>query len=375
MIRPVTAATKSGPRRVGSLLAATAVAICLAGCGGGGETTGHAGSGSAETPGRVAGTPRSFYGVIGGDPFVDGTTLERLGRGGVGTLRVNFGWGLVQPSRGAPYNWSQYDLEVAGAALRGIRVLATVYGSATWAEPSPEYPPLGSALPGFAAFVRAAVARYGADGTFWRQRPELPARPIEDWQLWNEPNSLYFWKPAPDPKSYLTVLRAFHAAVKRADPDGSVMLGGLFPTPKGINMPAFVSDLYRLGAAKLFDEAAVHPYAADPERAMARTEQLRGLLDHAGDKAKPIWITEVGWASGGQPSGLTVGPERQAEYLTRIFELAADARERLRLDGVVWFALSDTPGPLWPGHCGLFDLNGDPTPAWHALTELTGGSS
>ena len=223
--------------------------------------------------------------------------------------------------------------------------------------------------------MRAAVARYGNGGAFWREHPELPTMPIEQWQLWNEPNSLYFWKPAPDPRSYLTVLRVFHGAVKRVDPDGSVMLGGLFPTPKGINMPAFVSDLYRHGAAKLFDTAAVHPYAADPERALASTEQLRGLLDRAGDRSKPIWITEVGWASGGQPSGLTVGPERQAEYLTRTFELAAAARERLRLGGVIWFALSDTPGPLWPGHCGLFDLNGHPTAAWHALTELTGGTT
>ena len=313
--------------------------------------------------------------MISGDPFLDGPTLERLGRGGVGTLRVNFGWGLVQPSRGAPYNWSQYDLEVAGAAVNGIRVLATVYGSPTWAEPSPEYPPLGSALPGFASFVRAAVARYGAHGTFWRQHPELPYRPIEDWQLWNEPNSVYFWKPAPDPRSYLTVLRAFHGAVKRADPDASVMLGGLFPTPKGIDMSAFMSDLYRDGAAKLFDEAAVHPYAADPERALARTEQLRGLLDRAGDGSKPIWITEVGWASGGQPSGLTVGPERQAEYLTRTFQLAAGARERLRLRGVIWYAVSDTQGPLWPGHCGLFGLDGSAKPSWNAFTELTGDSA
>jgi exo-beta-1,3-glucanase (GH17 family) len=129
------------------------------------------------------------------------------------------------------------------------------------------------------------------------------------------------------------VPRAFDGAVKRADPDGSVMLGGLFPTPKGIDIPAFMSDLHRLGAAKLFDEAAVHPYAADPERALAATEQLRGLLDRAGDQERPIWITEAGWASGGQPSGLTVGPERQAEYLTRIFELSAGARERLRLRG------------------------------------------
>jgi polysaccharide biosynthesis protein PslG len=191
---------------------------------------------------------------------------------------------------------------------------------------------------------------------------------------WNEPNSLYFWKPAPDPQSYLTVLRAFHGAVKRADPGANVLLGGLFPTPKGIDMPVFMSDLYRLGAGRLFDEAALHPYAADPERALARAVRLRGLLDRAGDGSKPICITEVGWASGGQPSGLTFGPERQPEYLTKIFKRAAGARERLRLQGVIWYALNDTPGPLWPGHCGLFGLNGEPKPSWHALTELTGGS-
>ena len=111
------------------------------------------------------------------------------------------------------------------------------------------------------------------------------------------------------------------------------------------------------------------------ERALARTEQLRSLLDRAGDRSKPIWITEVGWASGGQPSGLTVGPERQAEYLTRTFQLAAGARERLRLRGVIWYAVSDTQGPLWPGHCGLFELDGSAKPSWNAFTELTGGSA
>jgi exo-beta-1,3-glucanase (GH17 family) len=71
---------------------------------------------------------------------------------------------------------------------------------------------------------------------------------------------------------------------------------------------------------------------------MEATRRLREQLDRADDESKPIWITEVGRPAGGQPSGLSVGPERQAEYLTRIFELTADARERLRLRGVIWYA-------------------------------------
>ena len=89
-----------------------------------------------------------------------------------------------------------------------------------------------------------------------------------------------------------------------------------------------------------------------PNARWLRRSSCGGCWTARETQERPIWITEVGWASGGQPSGLTVGPERQAEYLTRTFELAAGQRERLRLGGVIWFALSDTPGPLWPGHCG-----------------------
>jgi hypothetical protein len=42
---------------------------------------------------------------------------------------------------------------------------------------------------------------------------------------------------------------------------------------------------------------------------------------------------------------------------------------------VIWYSLNDTPGPLWPGHCGLFTLDGQAKPAWSAFTELTGGQA
>jgi hypothetical protein len=357
------------PRAAVALLALVCAAA-IAGCGGGG---GGGGGGD----GDESGSPHAndpFYGVISAEP-PNGPLLERLGQGGVGTLRVNLAWDSVQPAADVPYNWSSYDLQIAAAAGNGMRVLATVYGSASWAEPTPEHPPLGSALPAFARFVRAAVQRYGVGGTFWSEHPAFPRRPIVDWQLWNEPNFGLFWKPAPSVSGYLELLRAFHGAVKGAGAGGHVLLAGLFPTPSGgISMRDFITELYRRGGGGLFDAAAIHPYAANPARAIALTEELRSLLDHEGDNDKPIWITEVGWASGGAPSGLTVGPARQARYLRQVFELAADARQRLRIGGVVWFALTDTRGRNWPGHCGLFDLQGNPKPSWRALTELTDAS-
>jgi hypothetical protein len=335
----------------------------LGGCGGSGDD-GDTGSSS-----------RGFYGVISAEPLPGAAQLAQLGRGKVGTLRINLAWGSVQSGPDAPYDWSHYDDVVGEAAKNGIRVLATVYSSPTWAEPSPEYPPLGDRTPEFEDFARAAVRRYGSDGSFWREHSDLPKMPIVDWQLWNEPNSLLFWKPAPDPAAYLQLLRGFGSAVKGADPAAQILLGGLFPTPRGgMRMDDFLSYLYDHDGKDLFDAVAVHPYAADPANALDSVETARGIIDRFDDPDASLWITEVGWASGGEPSGLTVGPRRQAAYLRETFQMAADNRERLNLDGVIWYSLNDTPGRLWPGHCGLFTLDGTAKPSWSALTALTGGS-
>ena len=336
-------------------------AALLGGCGGGG-------GGGSPAAGRDP-----FYGVIAPEAGPTLGLLDRLGRGGVGTIRINMAWAYVQSGPGAPYDWSHYDPLIAGAARNGIHVLVTVYSSPTWAEPSPETPPLGKALPGFTAFARAAAARYGSNGSFWSDHPDLPKLPVTDWQLWNEENSPIFWKPAPDAAQYAGLLRAFHSAVTAADPDAKILIGGLFPSPKGgLEMGDFLTQLDRAGAGGQFDAAAVHPYAATPRTALGTVERLRGDLDRVGAASKPLWVTEIGWASGGAPSGVTVGAARQASYLTQTFQLASAARERLGIAGVVWYSLIDTPGPVWVTNCGLFDTGGAPKPSWDAFVRATG---
>jgi polysaccharide biosynthesis protein PslG len=350
-----------------ALLATAALAACGGGARGDGDRDREGGQGHANDP---------FYGVISAEPLPDAPMLARLGKGGAGTLRVNLAWIYAQAGPTSAYDWSHYDGVVAEAARNGIRVLATVYGSPSWVEPRAENPPLGASLFRFAAFARAAVQRYGTKGSFWMHHPDLPKLPITNWQLWNEPNFSLFWKPAPDPSSYLELLRPFHAAVKEADPEANVLLGGVFPTPRDDpTMESFISALYRAGARGLFDAAAIHPYSATPDDALRRVAELRALMRRFGDDDKPIWITEVGWASAGAPSGLTVGPERQSDYLTRTFELAAASRERLGIAGVVWYSLTDAPGPLWVGHCGLFTLDGAAKPSWEAFAGVAGGDA
>jgi polysaccharide biosynthesis protein PslG len=336
----------------------------MAGCGGAGGGERHV---RANDP---------FYGVISAEPLPGAAELARLGRGGVGTLRVNLAWGSVQSGPDAPYDWSHYDPVVRGAAENGVRILATIYSTPTWAASTAEIPPLGSSLPKFQAFARAAVKRYGSDGTFWADHPDVPKLPITSWQLWNEPNSPLFWKPGPDPAAYLELLRAFSSTVRGADPQAQIMLGGLFPTPAGgVALDSFLTTLYRGGGRNLFDAVALHPYASTPRDALDRVAQARSVMRRFGDADKPIWITEVGWASAGTPPGLVVGPAGQADYVRQIFELARADRDRLGVGGVVWYSLNDTPGPLWVGHCGLFTVGGAAKPAWSAMATVAGRTS
>jgi len=326
----------------------------------------------------AAGAPRAFYGVIpANDP--DASEIARMGAGKVGTLRVNFVWAAVQPSAGSSYDWSHYDAIVGPAAEQGIRILPTVYSSPSWAANKPNYPPSKAHMNDFRAFVQAAAARYGANGTFWSDHPTTPKLQVTDWQLWNEVNSPSFWYRKPSVKQYVGLLRVFHSGIKAGDPSADIVLAGLFRTPQiknGIDLDRYLPGIYRRKAKGLFDAVAVHPYATTPHDALEAVKEARKIMNSFKDKRTPIWITEIGWATGGNPpTPLTVSPQRQATYLRKAFGMMAANRGRLGIAGVIWYSWRDVPGAIWFYHTGLFTSDFDPKPAWDAFTGLTGGTS
>lgn len=324
-----------------------------------------------------AAAPRSFYGLIpANDP--GSSEIARMGAGNVGTLRINFVWGAVQPTEGAAYDWSHYDAIIGDAAQQGIRVLPTVYSSPDWAAQKSSYPPDKAHMDAFRAFVTAAAARYGANGTFWSEHPAIPRLPVIWWQLWNEVNSPSFWYPKPSAKQYVGLLRLFHDGVKSADPSAKVVLAGLFRTPQiknGIDLDRFLPAIYRRHAKPLFDAAAIHPYATTPADALEAVKETRKIMARFKDRRASLWVTEIGWATGGTPTPLTVSPQRQAAYLRKSFRLLAANRKRLHIPGVVWYSWRDVPGPIWFFHTGLFTQDLDPKPSWNAFVGLTGGSA
>ena len=340
--------------------------------------------------------PREFYGVVS-QGKLDSHDYERMGAGRVGTLRVMLDWSEVDPGPlPNDLDWSKFDGIVGGAARQGVRVLPTLFSVPHWVSavercdagdgPCQITPPTTEVgLDAWSSFVAAAVHRYGAGGTFWAVNDELPYTPIEAWQVWNEPNSPGFWQPHPDVSDYARLLSAAASAIRDEDPYAEVVLGGMYRFPlKGddgaLRATDFLARLYQHpGIEADFDGVAVHPYAAKLAGVQRAIHKTQKVIAAAGDAGTGLWITEVGWASGGKSNPLNRGPSGQAQRLTQAFRWFSAERAALGLRLVAWFAWRDTPIEesrcLWCARSGLFAEDGLlAKPAWDRFVQFTGGA-
>lgn len=219
-------------------------------------------------------------------------------------------------------------------------------------------------------FAAALVRRYGPEGSFWEADPELPRMPIRSWQVWNEPSIPVYWPSGPNPAAYVRLLRATSRAIKQADRGAEIVSAGLAQSRLGVPFGRFVSGMYAAGAAGTFDTFALHAYARSESGVLSAIDAARGRIAANGDRAR-IWVTEIGWASGGPRSPFTVGERRQARLIGRMIGAIGRSRGRLGVRGVVYFNWRDSR-PFAGGHeffglhTGLLRRNGTAKPALSA---------
>ena len=273
-----------------------------------------------------AAVPAEFYGVTPQRPL-GSADVDRMGQAQVGTLRFEVSWALIDPtSAPGDYNWAATDALVADAARNGIELLPFVYSTPTWvateldrhncsgAECYPFAPRSTPAKRAWETFLRDLVLRYGPNGEFWTLNPTLPRDEIRTWQLWNEQNSPSFYKPKPKAKAYAKLLDAASRGIRSADGGAEIVLGGMFGTPLGGRKPGisawrFLEGLYNVkGAKKNFDGVAPHPYAAKLKKVKAQVNLIRDEMRAGRDRNADLWITELGWGSGGPKNPLNRGP-------------------------------------------------------------------
>jgi hypothetical protein len=315
-------------RRVAPWLAIVALVVTVAGCGGSGSTT------AGGQP-----LPRDYFGMnaqlvaqaaqAGHLEYAERQTAQ-IAKLGVGFVRSSFDWSVVEPNAPSPgghdYDFSSTDQWVGALASHRLRWLVTVKGAPTpdWAvsssapsECATRTPPQGTAS--YAALIDALARRYGRDGSFWREHPDLPYEPITEYEVWNEPNFGTLWCPEPDPAAYARLYLAARRAVHAADPKALVLVGGLAAfTENETGPPAKLSYRTFLSQAadsvpafaREADAVAVHPYGKDSSAVLSALAGFRSALDAAGLARVPMVADEVGWHTHG-PLGLPPVPEQR----------------------------------------------------------------
>ncbi len=317
-------------------------------------------------PAKPAPVPPGFVGmVIDGplypvtEPPLDmATQLDSMVATGVETMRATFDWSSAQPYQnfsqvpndelsrftdigGVPTDFTQLDQFVGLAAQRRMSILPTVLDAPKWDRindtrslidrPRTDGP--------YASFLKALVQRYGPNGSFWRLNPGVVKVPIRQWQIWNEPNIRAFWSAQPYAKTYVSLLKAAHSAIKSADHGAKVVLAG-FPNFSWIAL----KRIYAVkGARSLFDIVAVHPYTKQPSGVITILTKVRQTMTAAGDGRKPMIADEISWPSSRGQTPHNTGFDfattaaGQARNIAAILPMLGQDRLRLRLQAFYYY--------------------------------------
>jgi hypothetical protein len=280
-------------------------------------------------------------------------------------MRVFLPWKFIEPAQGVhSTNWLVPYNQLLTTVPKGTKVILDVVAAPSWASGTSagNAPPLDPST--YASFIHYLAGLWGSK--------------VAAYEIWNEEDTSQWWAN-PEPAAYTRLLQSAYTAVKSAEPNATVVLGGLAG-----NDYDFLQGVYQAGGKGYFDAVGVHtdtacnvnsPYTflRNPDGRLEKDSFLAYREIHATELAngddKPIWMTEMSWRTtsaicsegafaGQKPQGVT--EEQQAEYLQQGYHcLAEDPYVQVAL----WYPLIDE-GAV---NSGLLRSNSTPKPAYAAM--------
>jgi hypothetical protein len=285
--------------------------------------------------------------------------LNRVKAAGIGWVRIDFIWAVVQPKAGT-WDWRVYDAIAKAANAKGIKVYATLAYTPAWATDGPELTGVPRNPQDWSTFCYQAARRY--------------RKTITAWGLWNEPNLPQFWSGSrADYVDFIlrpgaAAIHAANAAAKVGGPDLAHVTAGdadwfnwlrLTLLEAGGDLDIITHHLYdsdgNQGVTSRLDGSTV--FANSPALWGLVPPSVREVLKSTGwYLQKPFWLTETGWESGAVSEGL------QAAYIPG---LLGDwfGVNRGWVDKVFFYELQDPPGA---STFGVLRADGTPKPAYGA---------
>jgi hypothetical protein len=298
-------------------------------------------------PDAAVASPGIQYGIqddawlLGGPGSYD-SRLRFLKSLGVDLVRVNVRWNetaLRRPARPTrhtdrAYRWDAADALLNGLQDHGIAAVVTLVGTPRWANGGrgPSWAPKSASS--FASFAYAAARRY----------PQ-----VRHWVIWNEPNKNWSLRPT-TPATYVRLLNAAYAAIKRVNPR-DLVAGGVTAPRGGSGDVAPVPWIRGMAALKpRLDAYAHHPYPlsrtetpfrggcrACSSLTLASLDRLLAEVSRAFGP-KPVWLTEYGYQTNPPDRALGVSQRLQARYIA---EAARRTYLAPRVEMLIQFLIRD----------------------------------
>ena len=329
---------------------------------------------------------------------------QQLGAEGLGAAwtRVLVHWSKIQPGRPGALSQGdedhdgyadayvdELDTVVHALSAQHIKVIMTITEVPKWASNSAlwAHPPSASFEHGYSPIYAInaddpkVLGQYARLGAWLAGRYGASAAYFE---CWNEPNlggSFYPQSRKGDRRFglriYLKMLRAFHAAVKSANPRAVVIAGATSPRGDDDDFstrPAtFARYLKDHHADRYFEGYSCHIYSWGPPNRPPPQPQSAVTLGNLDSlikyfPKKDFFVTEFGYCTA-DPSrlGQVVSEADQARYLRQAYSFTK--RRYKRVKTILWFMVRDLESIAGgPGiSMGLKRVDGSLKPGWFAF--------
>lgn len=290
---------------------------------------------------------------------------------GADSQRLTLGWNWAEPVKD-DYRLNGFDQLYNASVSRGIRPVITILFSPSWTwGPDVNCEPMGWDC------TYPPDPRFDAE---WREFVRIVARRYPQalaFEIWNEPNLQIFWKPRPDVGRYSQLLSQAYSAIKSVNPAAKVISGG-FADPSDtsagdISLGDFTRGVYERGGKAYMDGIGFHPYGAvlTTEFVQRAFRRVREVRDAFGDHDKPLWATEFGLSTSGDPWPRVWSEAEQAAGLTAHYSAMAAMPD---VEALFIHTLVEPEGSregIGPGY-GLVRGDGSPKPAFCAIAAARG---
>lgn len=242
------------------------------------------------------------------------TLLNALDNTGSKWVRFSINWSTIQDADGK-FHWTYTDKVIDGIHKKGINIILCLNG-------------------GHKKFTKDTSVRGNDEMKAWLNFTDSVSRrynkQVKYYEIWNEPNTIWFWLPGPVAAEYHELVKQSSILLRRNVPEVKIIGGSLARLDL-----LFADTLVQLGINKYIDIFSIHPYGEFPEaifkpvRVPVKTPLQYIETDHSilslkelfkGTTVK-IWQDECGYASSANSLGWTGngpwGDTIQAKWLLR----------------------------------------------------------